>query len=138
VTNDALAASYLKKVRSRLKVLDVLVADEAWSDVVREAQEAVELSLKAMLRWVGIEPPKVHDVGGHLLAHQQRFPPGIDATLPRLAEISARLRKEREFAFYGDVDFIPTDQYSRTDAEVARADAAFVAAQLYTLLGNPP
>ena len=138
MTNDALAASYLKKVRSRLKVLDVLLADEAWSDVVREAQELVELSLKAMLRWAGLEPPKVHDVGPHLRAHHQRFPPGIDATIPRLAEISARLRKEREFAFYGDVDFIPTDQYTKADAEAARADAAFVAAQMQTLLGNPP
>jgi len=35
----------------------------SFSDVVEEAQEIVELSLKGMLRFVGIEPPKFHDVG---------------------------------------------------------------------------
>jgi HEPN domain-containing protein len=30
--------------------------------VVREAQELVELALKGMLRAIGIEPPKLHDV----------------------------------------------------------------------------
>jgi hypothetical protein len=29
-----------------------------------------------------------------------------------LAVISKTLRKERELAFYGDLDFIPTDEYS--------------------------
>ena len=33
------------------------------SDVVREAQEIVELALKGLLRQVGIEPPRWHDVG---------------------------------------------------------------------------
>ena len=58
MTNDSLARSYLTKARVRLKVLDVLKAEGAWSDVVREAQEVVELALKALLREVGIEPPK--------------------------------------------------------------------------------
>ncbi len=33
------------------------------------------------------------------------------------------LRKEREFAFYGDVDFIPTEAYSVEDGLRAVADA---------------
>ncbi len=43
--------------------------------------------------------------------------------LEQLAQISARLRKEREFSFYGDIDFIPTEQYSREDAEQAMVEA---------------
>jgi hypothetical protein len=31
-------------------------------------------------------------------------------------EASGWLRKEREFAFYGDIDFIPTERYSADDA----------------------
>lgn len=59
MTNEMLARSYLVKCQTRLKVLDLLLAEEAYSDVVREAQEVVELALKAILRQIGVEPPKV-------------------------------------------------------------------------------
>jgi HEPN domain-containing protein len=126
VTNKGLAASYIVKARKRLKALEVLFAEEAYSDVVREAQEIVELALKAALRSVGIEPPKIHDVGRLVEEHAGRFPADVVAATPRLVEISAWLRKEREFAFYGDIDFIPTDRYSREQAERALQDAQFV------------
>ena len=58
MTNASLAQSDLVKSRHRLKILAVLMDDGAFSDVVREAQEVVELALKGMLRQVGIEPPK--------------------------------------------------------------------------------
>ncbi len=48
--------------------------------------------------------------------------------MTRLAKISRELRKERELAFYGDIDFIPTDQYSREDAEEAMEGAKLVVA----------
>lgn len=63
MTNLDLARSYLRKARDRLDILDLLSRKEAYSDVVREAQEIVELALKGMLRAVGVEPPKLHDVG---------------------------------------------------------------------------
>jgi hypothetical protein len=94
-------------------------------DVVREAQEVVELALKAMLRQIGVEPPKWHDVGQLILEYRKRFPDKVAAQAERLAEVSAWLRKEREFAFYGDLDFIPTEQYSKDDAQRAIADATF-------------
>ncbi len=133
MTNASLAQSYLIKARHRLKVLDVLMADSAWSDVVREAQEVVELALKGMLRQVGVEPPRWHDVGQLLDEHRDRFEPTVIAVLPRLIEDSAWLRKEREFSFYGDIDFIPTERYSRDDA--ARAiDAATIAVETAALV----
>ena len=108
MTNESLAKSYLKKASDRVDVLDVLLKKGAYSDVVREAQELVELALKGMLRAIGIEPPKLHDVGGLLLEHRERFPMEVQEQLADLADISRRLRKERELAFYGDIDFIPT------------------------------
>ena len=62
MTNTSLAKSYLVKAGHRLKVLSILFEDGAYSDVVREAQEVVELALKGMLRQVGIEPPRWDDV----------------------------------------------------------------------------
>ena len=49
MTSDRLALAYLVKARARLKILGLLLADGDFSDVVREAQEAVELATKAML-----------------------------------------------------------------------------------------
>lgn len=63
-----------------------------------------------------------------LLDYRARFPKSAAVHIERLAEISAWLRKEREFSFYGDIDFIPTEEYSRKDAQRAIKDARFVVA----------
>lgn len=126
MTNTSLAQSYLIKALKRLKILEVLLNEAAYSDVIREAQEIVELALKGMLRQVGIEPPKWHDVGQVLAEYRSRFPEQVADQIDRLAEISAWLRKEREFSFYGDIDFIPTEQYSEADALQAIQDAQLV------------
>jgi HEPN domain-containing protein len=123
VTNESLAQSYLRKATDRLDVLALLLQKGAYSDVVREAQELVELALKGMLRAIGVEPPKLHDVGGLLLDHGERFPQEVREELADLAGISKRLRKERELAFYGDLDFIPTEEYTLEDARRAQQDA---------------
>ena len=112
MTNLTLAWSYLKKAHDRLDILDLLISKGAYSDVVPEAQEIVELALKGMLRLAGIDPPKYHEVGGLLLEHRDKFPAETQAVLAELARVSKKLRKERELAFYGDIDFIPTEEYS--------------------------
>jgi hypothetical protein len=134
----------------------MLLEENAYSDVVLEAQEVVELALKGMLRQIGIEPPKWHDVGQLILEYRTRFPDEVSLQAEKLAEISAWLRtpalhtpalhrtqcgasvsrtgqcqgaggarEEREFAFYGDIDFIPTERYSKDDAQRAIDDAKF-------------
>ncbi|MFQ5738353.1 MAG: HEPN domain-containing protein [Acidobacteriota bacterium] len=125
MTNSSLARSYLVKATKRLRILSVLLDEEAYSDVVREAQEIVELALKGMLRQVGVEPPKWHDVGPFLLDFEKRFPVNVRPHLNRLAQISSQLRKERELAFYGDVDFIPTERYTKADGIEAIRNAEF-------------
>lgn len=126
MNNATLAQSYLIKSQKRLKILDVLLTESAYSDVMREAQEIVELALKGMLRQVGIEPPKWHDVSELILEYRGRFPESVGKSAERLAEVSSYLRKEREISFYGDIDFIPTEEYSRGDALKAIDDAKFV------------
>jgi HEPN domain-containing protein len=128
VTNRDLAQSYVAKIRIRLKALAVLRDEGAHSDVVREAQEIVELALKGALPAAGIEPPKHHDVGGLLTEYAAKLPGVTTEEVARAAAISTRLRKERELVFHGDIDFIPTDQYVAADAAAAFADAEWVAA----------
>ena len=126
MTSISLGASYLKKAATRLKVLDLLLGEHAYSDVVREAQEVVELALKGVLRVLGVEPPKIHDVGPLILEYRDRLPIAIQPDADRMAEASRWLRKEREFSFYGEVDLIPTEEYGIDDATRALADARFV------------
>lgn len=126
MTNQTLAQSYLLKATKRLKVLEVLMAEESYSDVVREAQELVEMALKGILRQLGIEPPKQRDVGWLVVEFKDRLPAEVSCQAEKLARISKWLRKEREFSFYGDVDFIPTEEYTREDGERAGRDALFV------------
>jgi HEPN domain-containing protein len=128
MTQDELARSYLTMARQRQRTLEVLLDEEAHSVVVRESQGIVELALKAMLRHVGIDPPKWHDVGGILVERRELFPSITEAALAELARISKWLRAERELAFYGEIDFIPTEQYTSEDAERAAADAGTVLA----------
>lgn len=135
--NITLAESYLLKAKKRLRILDVLMEEESYSDVVREAQEIVELALKGILRHIGIEPPKQHDVGGLLLEYRDRLPQEVENSAQTLAQISKWLRKEREFAFYGDIDFIPSLEYSREDGERARHDARFVVTMAEQVIEKP-
>lgn len=136
MTNLSLAESYLLKARSRLKILTVLLDDGAYSDTIREAQEVVELACKGMLRQAGIEPPHWHDVGGLLRDYRGRLGDLTDKQVDRAAAVSAWLRKEREFSFYGDIDFIPTERYTREDAVRAIDDARFVVALAGRVIGS--
>ncbi len=126
--NRSLARDYVHRADVRLRALDVLFAARSWADVVREAQETMELALKGLLRSCGIEPPRVNDVSDVLLAERHRLPPSVAPEVDRLARHSRTLRRDRELAFYGAEDLTPSDFYSEEDATSARDAARFVVA----------
>jgi hypothetical protein len=126
VRNRDLAADYVQRAVVRLRALDVLFEARSWADVVREAQEIVELALKGLLRSHGIEAPRIHDVSDVLTAERDRFPDVIRAEVPRMAAISRDLRRDRELAFYGAEDLTPSSFYSEEDAIRARDGARLV------------
>ncbi len=119
MTNDKLALSYLKKSKIRIKALKFMHGEGGYSDVVREAQECVELLLKALLRTLGLEVPKTHDVSRVLSDRKELLPELIRVHLEDIVTISRTLRKDRELAFYGTEDWIPTEEYSAHDSEEA-------------------
>ena len=123
MTNPKLPRDYLIRSRKRLKAIALLLEEEAFPDVVRESQEVVELLLKAVLRSFGIPVPFSHDVSEILAEHASRLPSGAQTHLPRWAQISKHLRKDRELAFYGSEDVTPSSFYSRADADEAMAMA---------------
>lgn len=130
MTSDELARDYFRRVRVRRRVLDLLYTAGEHADVVCEAQELIELALKGMLRWAGIDPPRWHDVGAILIEHHERLPATLAPLLDDLVKASARLRKEREMAFYGEIDLVPGKSYGTDDAQAALAAADLVLSAL--------
>lgn len=98
----------------------------AWTDrdynlVVRRAQEVVELALKGSLRILGVDFPKVHDVGPVFVEQMQRKASHMALeTLEEIRRISAWLGEARAPAFYLD------RTYGEADAQRAFAEAEFV------------
>ena len=126
--NGELARDYLGRATVRREAIEVLHRRGSFADVVRESQEAVELALKGLLRACRIDPPRLHDVSAALLASQQDLPATVRSHVERLAEISRDLRRDRELAFYGTEDLVPSAFYRQADAERALADLDFVLA----------
>lgn len=124
--NDALASDYLRRGASRIRALEVLLKEESWADVVRESQEVVEITLKALLRFHRIEVPRIHDVSPVLVDNVQAFPAGIRDNIDKMARISKSLRRDRELAFYGSEDLTPSEFYSEEDAKEALESARWI------------
>ncbi len=116
MTNSDLAKDYIIRAGHRLKALEVLYTEKSYPDVIREAQEIVELTLKGYLRSLKIDPPKWHDVSSILVENKSRLHSEVINQLTQITELSVFLRKERENAFYGDDDLIPLSSYSEADA----------------------
>lgn len=57
-----IAKSYLRQAEARLRDAIDAFSESNYPYAVRLSQECVELSLKAVLKAVGIEYPKIHDV----------------------------------------------------------------------------
>jgi HEPN domain-containing protein len=97
-----------------------------------------QLSLKSALRFVGIEPPKWHDVGFILEKEKDRFLQWFKNEIERFAFSSRKLRREREPSMYGDeeLSLTPEEMYHKYDAEVSLEDAAFVYEKCEELLSR--
>jgi HEPN domain-containing protein len=134
--NDALASDYLKRAGHRLKALEVLMEEQSWADVVRESQELVEITLKALLRAARIEVPRVHDVSPLLEQNREMLPGGIRPRVDELIRISRFLRRDRELAFYGSEDLTPSEFYTREDAATALGYARLVHAEVFKAMSK--
>lgn len=132
------AQAMLQRAAIILEEAKNLRAKGVWNLVVRRCQEAVELALKAALVSVGVQPPRVHDVGPTLKEHSERFHDEFRKHIPQLASISRALRAERELSFYGDEESgsPPEALYSPEDAEEAIKKAEFVLEKCQALVAG--
>ncbi len=118
---DQFAYSYISQAEERINLARLENERKKYNIVVRLCQEAVELSLKACLRLVNIEPPKFHDVGPILKNNADRFPQWFKEKIDLFVSYSRSLRKERELSMYGDEESNtpPELLYSEYDSQQA-------------------
>ncbi|XVE23268.1 HEPN domain-containing protein [Tardisphaera miroshnichenkoae] len=116
-----MALSYVKQAEDRVRYAKMAQEEGNYAYVVRQCQEAVELSLKACLILAGVEVPKLHDVGPVLREMKRSFPSWFAERVDELAYFSRVLRREREPSMYGDSESgLPPDRlYSKKDGEEA-------------------
>ena len=105
---------------------------------VRRAQETIELAIKGLLRLVGIEFPREHDVSDVLLNSTGRFPEAWREILPELARRMREITPKRGPAMYGlEAQGIPASEaFDEEDGRGAVADAEFVYSRCTAYFGE--
>ncbi len=123
------ARAYLRQAEARLEDAKEAFPKRNYPYTVRLSQECVELSLKAVLKAVGIEYPKIHDVSDVMLLVEDRFPSWFREEIGFLIESSKILVKKREISLYGGEEsfLTPEEVINARDAEdaVKRADKTY-------------
>lgn len=61
-----------------------------------------------------------------ILENKDKFSKNLIPHLPRITEISRRLRRDRELAFYGSEDLTPSEFYKKEDAVLAQQEATWI------------
>ncbi|MFQ5882982.1 MAG: HEPN domain-containing protein [Candidatus Methylomirabilales bacterium] len=137
--NDRIALELLRDAGLYLSEAKTYLAKGEYHIAIRRSQECCELALKALLRFLGIEYPKVHDVGmvvDQALAEKLKTDLSIRT---RIKEISRRLAEEREPAFYGSAGGeAPRGLFTADTAKHGVSDAQYVYDFVRATLPCPP
>lgn len=106
------------------------MTEKEYNLVVRRAQEVVELAVKAAIKWLGADFPKVHDPTG-ILAELATKGWQISAEdLDRIRTISSDLAKDRAPAFYWE------EEFTEEQAKKAQQDAELVLTHVRALFAS--
>ena len=127
MNNKDLAMDHFNGAKIRLETAENVINKKAYAYCVRQCQEAVELSLKAALRLLGIDFPKWHDVSEVFMSEKDRFPDFFQNNIPKIASISKSLSSKRELAMYGDEERkkSPSDIFNKKIADEELKNAKF-------------
>ena len=125
MNTNTMAQDYIKRAKRCFKESKDAFEDDDYPITVRRAQECVELSLKAALRFIAIEYPRDHDVSSALEIARGKFPVRFSKKIPEFMRISRDLSKKRGPAIYGyEAQLRPASEiFSREDANDALVSA---------------
>lgn len=72
--NTIMASNYIFRAQRCLREAELALSEKDYAGAVRRSQEALELAIKAVLRYLAVEYPKEHDVKGPLTEVEDRLP----------------------------------------------------------------
>ena len=108
----AMAGEYLQD-------MEASVGRMSWNAVVRRAQEVVELALKGVLSYLGVDYPKTHDPAAVFVATlASRGMELSDTEAADVTAVSSRLARKRAPAFY--FEHVEDEAAAKKAAEDAR------------------
>jgi len=116
-----LVESFCKQAWSAIRAARLHYDGGDYPSCVKEAQHAVELMLKALLkRYIG-DFPKKHDVGDEVYRSAEKLPEGLRPHLARLWMASKVLGSWREPSTYGiEAEQTPPHRlFTKAEAELA-------------------
>lgn len=93
-----------------------LYEKKIWNGVIRRAQEVIELSMKMILRIVGVDCPKTHDPSNIFfrVIKEKKLPVNLnEGFVSQIKETSKWLQQERAPAFYYE------KKYTKNEANLA-------------------
>ncbi len=97
-----MAENYLSDSTFILSEAKTAKEKELHHRAIRLSQESFELTLKAILRAVGIEYPKEHEVSEAIKENLEKFPDWFRSHISDLEEGSVWLSERRGPSMYGD------------------------------------
>ncbi len=100
--NKRMAENYLSDSTSILSEAKAARDKGLHHRAIRLSQESLELTLKAILRAVGVEYPKEHEVSEAINENSGKFPDWFRSHTPDLEEGSVWLSERRGPSMYGD------------------------------------
>ncbi|MGQ9514731.1 MAG: HEPN domain-containing protein [Thermoproteota archaeon] len=123
----SMALEYLERSKRYIAEAGRAVGEADYPTTVRRCQESVEMAVKAILRLLGIEYPRKHDVSDVLqdLKNMGEIPKFFKDEIPFISSTISRLTSVRGLAMYGDESSLtpPARLFSSEDAEKALNDA---------------
>ncbi len=125
LSNVSYAKTLLGEAEARIVSSTAQIKRKMYAYVVRQSQEAVELSLKAALRLAGIDFPKQHDVSDVLTASSDKYPRWFVDAIPEMVRVSRELVQKRIPSMYGEElsGKGPGELFDRDDASSSLSDA---------------
>ena len=112
MTNGERADRLVREAQQIAGEMQRALADEAWNLATRRAQEALELTIKALLNEMSVDYPKIHDPAPVFAQAIRARGIAVDVGfLDSLAALSQELATIRGPAFYQEI--VVTDAQAR-------------------------
>jgi len=100
--NKRMAENYVSDAKSILVEAKAARRRKHHHRAIRLSQESFELSLKAILRSIGVEYPKEHEVSDAIEENVAKFPDWFQSKVTYLEDASVWLSERRGPSMYGD------------------------------------